>query len=235
MADKLHCSIKTIYKIIHGDLNKFTHVKKKVHALKESHKQNRKTNSRKLYEKHLAGKKSEFVVTLDEALFYLQDVNGTRTICYTKDKEAVMSFVNEKPEKFGKKFMVVGAMTGRGVLPLVRVPQNVKINSKEYVDRVLKPLLEVGVVGLYGEEASKVYILHDAAPAHTSTFTRAYAEDLKERLGMTIIFNKEIPVKSPDTSPMDFFGFGYLKQKLKGRRARTLDGVWKILNQLWNG
>lgn len=33
---------------------------------------------------------------------------------------------------------------------------------------------------------------------------------------------------------MDFFGFGYLKQKVFKRRASTLGGLWKVLNQEWN-
>lgn len=67
-----------------------------VHALKQSHKANRKTNYRKLYEGHLAGGRSEFVVTLDQALFFVEDCNRTRRICHTKNKKLVSNYVCQK-------------------------------------------------------------------------------------------------------------------------------------------
>jgi len=85
----------------------------------------------------LAGDKSKFVVTLDEALFYLSDSNGTRKICYSRKQEEIEEYVTQKSERYGDKIMVVGANSGRGTLPLIKVPPNVKINSKYYVDHVL--------------------------------------------------------------------------------------------------
>ena len=114
--------------------------------------------------------------------------------------------------------MVVGAISGRGVLPLIKVPQKVKINAAYYIDFFLKPLLEVHMPKLYGKDTSKVVIHHDAASSHTARLTQKYAKTLKNKLGIKIISNSEIPVKSPDASPMDFFGFGYLKRKCCGRR-----------------
>ena len=130
--------------------------------------------------------------------------------------------------------MVVGAICGRGVLPLIKVPAKSKINAQNYIDFVLKPLLEVEIPKLYPGEVNKVFVHHDKATSHTASLTTKYAEDLKRRLGITIISKNDIPVKSPDTSPMDFFAFGYLKQKLFSRRARTLDGVWKVCQKEWN-
>ena len=143
-------------------------------------------------------------------------------------------YTTSKNEKFCEKFMVVGALTGPGVLPLIRFPQKVKINSQYYIDDVLKPLLEVHLPKLYPGELNKVFVHHDAASSHTSRKTAQYAQDLKARLGITIIPNSEIPVKSPDTSPMDFYAFGMLKQKLHLRRASTIEGVWKLLKEEWN-
>ena len=92
-------------------------------------------------------------------------------------------------------------MTGRGVVPLIRVPPKVKINSEFYIEKVLRPLLEDSVAKLYPGETHKIFIHHDQASSHTSKKTANYAEDLKARLGMTLIPNSQIPVKSPDTSP----------------------------------
>src|SRR5207244_12222551 len=109
--------------------------------------------------------------------------------------------------------MVVGAMTGRGVVPLIRVPPKVKINSEFYIEKVLKPLLEDSVAKLYPGETHKIFIHHDKASSHTSRFPAQYAADLKSRLGMTMIPNEEIPVKSHDAITLDFYGFGFLNSE----------------------
>lgn len=144
------------------------------------------------------------------------------------------NYVCEKSEKFADKIMVVGAMSGRGTLPLIRVPHNVKINAKYYIEKVLKPLLEIEVPKLYGEDTSKVFVHHDAASSHTARITAQYAAELQQNLGITLISNKDIPVKSPDASPMDFFGFGVLKQAIFKRRATTMDGLCKVLDDEWS-
>jgi len=235
MAKSLGVSGPTIIKGIHKDLKKKVRKKSRVHVLKPRHIRIRKTTARKLYEKHLAGKKSEFMVTLDEAWFYVDNCNGSRRICYRRvDEKMPHDWVVEKLESYGTKIMVVGGICGRGVLPLHMVPPNVKINSHYYINEVMKPWLEVEVQKKYGKETSKVTVHHDLASSHTSKETAAYAADLKSRLGISIMKNSEIPVKSPDLSPMDFFGFGYLKQRLFNRHASTIEGLWKVVQEEWN-
>jgi len=97
--------------------------------------------------------------------------------------------VKQENEKLAKKFMVVGAMTGRGVLPLIKVPPKVKINSKQYVETVLTRLLEESVASLYPGELHEVFVHHEKASAHTAHNTQRYAPDLKKKLGLTIIAN----------------------------------------------
>lgn len=99
-------------------------------------------------------------------------------------------------------------MCGRGILPLIKVPQKVKISAQYYIDCVLKPLLEDHDPKLYGKDIQNVVVHHDAASSHTAKLTQKYAKDKYKRLGIKIIQNSEIPIKSPDASPMDFFGFG---------------------------
>src|SRR5215469_1208757 len=81
---KMPCSLRTINRIIHEDLALKTRRKKKVHRLKPQDKKIRKCSCRILYERYLAGDKSEFIVTLDEAWFYLSDSNKKRKNCYVK-------------------------------------------------------------------------------------------------------------------------------------------------------
>ena len=129
--------------------------------------------------------------------------------------------------------MVVVVITGRGPIRQIRVPSAVKINAKFYVDYVLKPLFQAHLPSLYRDEMHKVFFHHDKAPANTASETINYLASLRIQMGISYLENSEIPVKSPDTSPLDFFGFGYLKQQISSRRARRRDGVWKIAKQLW--
>jgi hypothetical protein len=41
-------------------------------------------------------------------------------------------------------------------------------------------------------------------------------------------------VKSPDCSPLDFFGFEYLKQKLFHKKSKTENGLWKACQDVWS-
>ena len=87
MASRLGISQRSVGRVIREDLGKVLRKKLKVHRLKPTHIANRKRNCRRLYEQHIAGDRSEFSVTLDEALFYLQDIGGERRICYVRPGE----------------------------------------------------------------------------------------------------------------------------------------------------
>ncbi|UYV71919.1 K02A2.6-like [Cordylochernes scorpioides] len=227
-------SLKTINNIIHKDLELDTRQKGKVHKLTPFHMKNRATNARKLYEEHLAGSRSEYTATLDEAWMYVTYCNGIRKICYIKRGNQVPdNWVHQCSETFPKGFMVVGVMTGRGVLPLIKVPSKVKVNSEFYIECVLKPVIEQ-LKDLYPGEMDKVFLHHDKASSHTSNKTQQFLQEMKDTLGLNFIRNSDIPVKSPDASPLDFYGFGMLKQRLFNRRPKTEAGLWKAAQEEWS-
>lgn len=103
-----------------------------------------------------------------------------------------------------KTFMVVGAMWCRGTLKLQRVPRKVKVNDRYYVEKVLRPLPEVELPNLYPGELHKVNVHHDLASSYSARLTQAYAADLYSKLGIKLLTNAEIPLKSPDTLLLDF-------------------------------
>ncbi|UYV81027.1 hypothetical protein LAZ67_19002562 [Cordylochernes scorpioides] len=218
-------SLKTINNIIHKDLELDTRRKGKVHKLTPFHMKNRATNARKLYEEHLAGSRSEYTATLDEAWMYVTYCNGIRKICYIKRGNQVPdNWVHQCSETFPKGFMVVGVMTGRGVLPLIKVPSKVKVNSEFYIECVLKPVIEQ-LKDLYPGEMDKVFLHHDKASSHTSNKTQQFLQEMKDTLGLNFIRNSDIPVKSPDASPLDFYGFVHVVQAMiimVGRRRLLL-------------
>ncbi|CAG7721373.1 unnamed protein product [Allacma fusca] len=144
--------------------------------------------------------RSKFAVILDEGIFVVDDCNREPAIFYTTEDIFSDTLTLEKRERFGGKMMVAGAMSGVGVLLLIRVPPKVKVNAQYYMDQVLRPLFEDGIAQLYDEDSAKVFVHHNAARSHTGRLTEQYAKDLQDRTKITIIKNTEIPTKSPDAS-----------------------------------
>ena len=56
---------------------------------------------------------------------------------------------------------------------------------------------------------------------------------VSSELGITFIRNDQNIIKSPDTTPSDFFGFGFLKQQLKFNKARTIESVVLAAKKIW--
>jgi len=232
---KMPCSLRTINRIIHEDLALKTRRKKKVHRLKPQDKKIRKRSCRILYERYLAGDKSEFIVTLDEAWFYLSDSNKKRKNCYVKRGDRIPEdWINDCKEAFPSGFMVVGILSGRGAMPLIKIPKETKINSTVYQAKVLSPIFDNFIPNFYPGEAEKVHLHHDRATSHTSRSTRSFIEEKQREMGINVIETKNIPVRSPDVAPLDFYCFGMLKQRLFKRRPTTLDGLWNVLKDEWS-
>ncbi|CAG7823521.1 unnamed protein product [Allacma fusca] len=122
------------------------------------------------------------LVTLGEAFSLLNDCKGERRIYYTKENSMLVNLVLQRRKRFRERMMIVGAMTGRHVLPHIKVPHKVKINSEYYVANVLKPILADGVAKMYG--TSKCFVHHDATSSHTARCTQAYQGELKAKTGI---------------------------------------------------
>ncbi|CAG7708374.1 unnamed protein product [Allacma fusca] len=164
-------------------------------------------------------------------------VNGFSGKCgtyYFKEHFVVENLVVERNERFSDKVMVVSAMTGRDVLPLIKVPHNAKIITAYYVDNVLKHIHEDGGAKLYGEIALKVFLCHDSAILRTTRYRKPYAGDLNTKTSITFIVNADIPVKSPNAISMDIFGFGHLKQALWKTKVSIPKRLWKRIREEWN-
>ena len=71
---------------------------------------------------------------------------------------------------------------------------------------------------------SDLKLHHDNAPAHTAKLTK----DFMKRNHVTAIPH---PPYSPDLAPADFFLFGLLKQRLRGKHFQSLDEALEILGQ----
>lgn len=237
-SQSLSISKSTIHRAVTSKniLNMDKRKKVKSHYLTESDKQNRKTNARKLYENYLSGSKSKYVVTIDEAwIVMLSGQQQTDHYYIVRNQPRTKKIVQGVKQNFPPKFMIVGAMCESRTFPLFKVPGKVKINSKYYVDYVLKPLITDHLVPYFGENINRVVIHHDKAPSHVSNFTTKFLIDMEKKYGISYIFKDEIPVKGADIAPMDFFGFGTVKQELRQFKGKSEECVWKNCQSIWNG
>ncbi|UYV76109.1 MTPN [Cordylochernes scorpioides] len=209
-------SLKTINNIIHKDLELDTRRKGKVHKLTPFHMKNRATNARKLYEEHLAGSRSEYTATLDEAWMYVTYCNGIRKICYIKRGNQVPdNWVHQCSETFPK-----GSIEGEGELRILY-----RMRSETCHRTTEGPLPRGNGQSVPSSRQSL---------SHTSNKTQQFLQEMKDTLGLNFIRNSDIPVKSPDASPLDFYGFGMLKQRLFNRRPKTEAGLWKAAQEEWS-
>lgn len=209
--------------------------KRKVQYLSENDCKNRKRNSRKLYEEVLSGNKSDLVVSLDESWIECPKREQPRNHHYVgRKKRETRKYVQPVKENFPEKFMIVGSMCSKRTFPLIKVPPKVTVDSKYFVSKVLDPLIHKHLIPYYNDDIKKVTIHFDKAPSHTSNYTANYLYQMKEKYGISFVMKDDIPVKGADISPMDFFGFGFLKQQLQKSRARTAAGKWKVARKIWD-
>ncbi|KMQ81781.1 transposase, partial [Lasius niger] len=209
IAIKLGISLKTVNTIINQDLKLEKLHKSRVHQLLPRHISERRTNSRKLYENYLAGDRWKFVVTLDEAYVYLSDCNKPRAIYYRpKGEKNFQTWYLECKETFSKGFIIIAGYSYDGKLIIRRVHKNAKVNPAYYQTEVLTPIFRTEVPALYGRDKNRVWVHQDKASSHTSRSTLAFLENMEQETGVHVIPFNNIPVKSPDASPMDFCAIG---------------------------
>lgn len=231
IASDMNISCASVFRAIHDKLSLATKKKRKVQVLNLKNKHNRLKNCRKLYKNQLAGDKCNYVVTLDESWARLQ-VDGDTTQIYYARKGEEKNWVLQRKSNWEQKFMIVGAMSYYGTFPLIRIGKET-VNSEVYVNQVLKPIIHDCILPLFEGELSKVFVHFDKSPVHVSKFTQDFMDQITMEYGIKFISKDDIPVKGADCAPLDFFGFGYLKQKVNKTGPKNLDQLWNELEKSW--
>ena len=76
----------------------------------------------------MRGTMSDFMVTLDGELNVLHSTHKKRKICYVREGQGISENWVVHENHFFELFMIIGALTGRGTLPLIKEsPQNSKL------------------------------------------------------------------------------------------------------------
>ena len=232
-ADEHNVDEKTIRNIIHKDLNYRTLKKRKTFPLTEPQKKRRNTNSIKLLRKLMANK--EFLVTLDESWMHFRKSDGQRSLHYvTKGEKPNPDHVYEPNQLHPKQVMMIGIVCGRGPISLKEVPEKTTVDAEYFIKHVLKPLVEEDLPKFYNRrEMQKVYIHYDMAPVHTSKLTFPFINSVFKKTGIQFISKSDMIVKGADVSPLDFWGFGHLKQKYRRMKPQSFEQMKKFIHEIW--
>lgn len=209
-------------------------MKTSVHVLNQKDMKNRKSNCRKLYENHLAGEKCRYVVTLDESWIRLKIDGRKSSFFMSKGEKNCLIAMSNRRDLFGKQNLWWLRQCLILVLSLWWVSQGTKVTSHFYVTQVLRPLIHDHLIPSFGDNISKVFVHHEKFSVHASKFTTLYMELMTERYGIKFITKADIPVKGADCSPLDFFGFGYLKQRVEGYSVQNLNQLWNRCRTVWS-
>lgn len=136
--------------------------KKIVHGLTEKHKVSRKQRYRQLLKRHAGCN----IIFSDEKFFLLQQSHNpqndrlyaVRTENIPKDKKCIQRFQNVS------SFMVWGAISKNGTLPLIFIEKGVKMNQEYYLNEVLIKNMLPEAQNLHPD--GNICFQKDSAPAH---------------------------------------------------------------------
>ena len=229
---QLATSFKCTQQNISYHINKTLNLKKKnknfVHRLSDQNIENRRRRSLKLY-KILNNQKWRKMVTTDEAWFYVNDFDGKRKIQYVSrdSTQARINLTICRKERFSAGFMVWAGISARGKTSLHFVSPGAKIDSKYYIDNVLKKFISRDLQRLYPD--GKFTLHQDSAPSHRSKMTLEFLKSSK----INFITPEEWIPKSPDAAPMDYFVWGFLKNRLRKKNIKDTADLKRQLKREW--
>ncbi|UYV74404.1 hypothetical protein LAZ67_11003429 [Cordylochernes scorpioides] len=168
-------------------------------------------------------------VTTDDPELLKRVITGDETWIYGFDSETTQQasewrFKNEpRPKKASKapskvKVMLMVFFDYQGIVHHEFQQKGSTITADSYLG-VLRRLREAIRQKRPVLWRSKSWILHhDNAPAHTALKISKFLQDHSTR-----VFPQ--PPYSPDLAPCDFFHFGNLKKKLKGRKFQSIEEI----------
>lgn len=101
------------------------------------------------------------------------------------------------------------------------------INSERYC-----LIINNFVNNLTAEERGQCWLQQDNATSHTSRISMAH---IRQTFDNRVISKDLWPPRSPDLTPLDYFLFGYCKQKVYERNPHTLDELKQYITDAING
>lgn len=165
------------------------------------------------------------MITSDEALFHITDANGKTKVQYKTIGQNNSELEVYPKVQFPKGVMAWIGISANGCTKVRFVKPGVKINADYYIKNILKPFIREDVPNLY---PNGDYVFHqDSAPSHTAKKTIKFLLDNN----IPFITPSQWMPNSPDAAPMDYFFWGFLKNRLNKRKVKTINGLKKAIKE----
>ena len=213
-----HCMLSNI---IHQDLQLETRKKTKTHHLTPQQMSQRVIRG-EIFLSYLGMYKTRMIFTMDETLITLNDFNCERPFYYVGWPGGIPEDWTKISQKcHPKQIMVAFGICWNGISRPYFIEPKAKINADYFTEHVLIPMLEYDIPHLFPGQEKNVIFHMDSAPAHTAKKT---VQEFTKR------HRKFIPkghwmANSPDEAPNDYGMNGILKENLKHRRPRCVNGM----------
>jgi histone-lysine N-methyltransferase SETMAR len=204
---------------------KYRHLKWVPHTLSEEQKAKRAKLAGcmlKALSNHQASN-FHFLFTGDESwMFYIYQ----RTHMWALSFGAVEQIQRKTHHENKTMFTIFFNGTGEYFIDIL--PQGQTMNGQYFADHVIKPLARVCYPEGRKSHERRVDLHFDNAPIHR---TKIVLETIRECELLRI----EHPPYSPDLAPCDFFLFGYIKEKLKGKSFADQGGLFLAVRNIMDG
>lgn len=99
------------------------------------------------------------------------------------------------------------------------------LTAERYLREILQGPVEEFYTSLPLARFAKLWFQHDGAPAHSSGLARAYLDQAFPNQWIGRFGPVSWPARSPDLTPLDFFLWGYVKDRVYAEETTTRDAL----------
>ena len=228
MAVDMKVSRCSIAKVVKRDLGMKSFKRKKVHFISRTAKEKRLARCKGVLGRH-AVENLDKILFSDEKLFTIQEATNAQ------NDRILANSPSKVPEKFRyvsrvqkpQSVMVWAGISKMGRTPLIFIPQGAKINSINYRELVLEPVLKNVSQEIF--ESGSFIFQQDGAPAHTSKATQSWLQANFPGF----ISKEEWPPYSPDLNPMDYSVWSILQTNACSDSHTNINALKQKLCREW--
>lgn len=225
IAQTVNSNPATVYRYVTEYLKRiYRHTRWVPHTLTNEQKMHRVDESIKLLRllKQCKTLKWKQIFTGDESIFMLH--YGADGAWVAEDENGPIMDGSEIQQE---KVMVTIIWGVSGFLVLDMLPENESFDSSYFIEHIITPFKQSHIVQSLKKSHKRVYLHLDNSRVHNSKYSH-------EKIESAGIFRAPQPAYSPDISPSDYFLFGYIKGKLKGKIFKTRDELFEAIYEILN-